>query len=89
MNLNYYFTFGQQYNGSNHPKYPNAHKDGWVRIIAQSEGIARNKAFELFGPAFGSSYPEDKFKKGYFPMGEIECFDVSHINPPDHDTQIQ
>lgn len=76
MKHNFYFTFGQQYNGYNHPLYPDAHRDGWVRIIAESEGKARDKAFELFGPHFATSYPEDHFEKGFFRMGEIECFEV-------------
>ena len=76
MKQNYYFTFGQQYRYGNHPRYAPAHADGWVRIVAETEKIAREKAFEIFGPHWATSYPDSHWNPAFFPLGEIDCIEA-------------
>jgi hypothetical protein len=77
MKTEHYFTFGQQYDGTNHPLYPKAHRDGWVTIVAENHQIAREKGWELFGSQFSTSYENDShWEPHWFPMGEIERFEV-------------
>lgn len=78
---NYYFTFGTNHSLGQHPNYPKAHHNGWVRIIASDYGKAREKAVEIFGTEngfikFSFQYKEAVFDKSYFPAGEIEVFEV-------------
>ena len=77
MKNEYYFTFGQQYDGTNHPLYPMAHRDGWVTIVADNHAKAREKGWELFGSQFSTSYEEGPhWEPKWFPIGEIERFEV-------------
>lgn len=73
---NFYFTFGQQYSHEPHPMYSKAHPDGWLRIIATDHWVARDKAFEILGPHFATSYSEKHWEPEWFPMGEIEAIEV-------------
>jgi hypothetical protein len=73
---NFYVTFGVQYAGGNHPVYPKADCNGWVRIVADDYEKARVKAFEMFGRCWSNIRTESDWKPEYFPMGEIECVEV-------------
>jgi hypothetical protein len=69
---NFYFTFGQKYADEKHPKYPNAHPNGWVRVEANSYAEARSFAvYSLFGEYFSNQYTEENWKPEFFPAGEI------------------
>jgi len=76
----FYFTFGQRYAREEHPSYPLAHPNGWVTIVAKDWETARRKAEELFTHdgqlLFSHDYDDSNFESEYFPMGEIERFEV-------------
>jgi hypothetical protein len=77
MKHNFYVTFGTQYpDRVIHPTYARAHRDGWVRIVADSYEQARMKAFDMFGQHFATIRTDYDWKPEYFPMGEIECVEV-------------
>jgi hypothetical protein len=40
----YYVTFGFQYPREPHPRFPEAHHDGWATIVAASASEARGIA---------------------------------------------
>lgn len=76
MKSNYYFTFGLKYRDEPHPLYSRARPDGWVRILATNEILARRRAFSLFGEHWAFCYPELDFEAHWFPAGEIESFET-------------
>lgn len=56
-----------------HPTFPAAHPDGWVRITAPSYDEARTYAFKTFGTQWAFLY-NDTFlvnTHGLYPMGEL------------------
>lgn len=79
---NFYFTFGQKCTHETHPNYPKAHPNGWVTIVADSYEAAREKSKDIFGLKggllqFAFQYDDSDFKPQYFPIGEIERFEVT------------
>lgn len=53
----WFVTFGQRYRTETHPVFADAHPDGWVTIVADSEEQARRVAFGLLGRQWAFLYP--------------------------------
>ena len=73
----FYLTFGQQYRREEHPSGHSVHPDGYVEILAHTEGAAREKAFATFGPHWFTVYSIvpglDYFPRGcLFTLQDIE-----------------
>lgn len=49
MTHEYRVTFGQQYAQDPHPRWPWAHPDGWVTVVAPNYEAARAAAFGMLG----------------------------------------
>lgn len=62
---NFYLTFGQ-----NHPL-----KDGYVRIKAESEKLARQKAIENYAQKWSGLYTDANWDPSYFPNGEVQVLE--------------
>ena len=67
----FYFTFGVQYSHEKHKHWKNVHPDGWLLVQAPDEDAARRVAHRFIGNVYAFSYPEDRFKREYHPLGEL------------------
>lgn len=67
----YFVTFGQRYRDEEHPKFEDAHPDGWVRVVAEDETAAREAAWMKFDQDYSMLYNEESFKPDSFPRGEL------------------
>lgn len=65
------FTFGVKYSHEPHPFWPGAHPDGWLTVLAVDEDEARTLVRPYIGNIYAFSYPLDRFKEEYHPMGEL------------------
>lgn len=78
--MQFYFTFGQQYSYTEHPKLKPeyAHPDGWVTVEAPDELAARLWFAKNFTNAWSSTYVGDDFfgSYDYYPRGELAKFTV-------------
>jgi hypothetical protein len=72
----FYVTFGQQYPREPHPTFPEAHRDGWATIVAESVAGAREIAVRELGRHWAFIYAEGEIDKSYYPAGELERFDA-------------
>ena len=73
MQHEYRVTFPQRFRRENHPRFIKAHPDGWVTIVASSEGLARDLAFHVFGEGWAFIYgPDDPGRptEELYPLGE-------------------
>lgn len=72
---NFYMTFGVQYPSEPHPYWSGADGAGWVRIVAESENMARQIAEQFFGMAWSRLYTEPFFdasdSRRFYRRGEI------------------
>lgn len=66
-------TFGQKYHREEHPKFPGAHPDGYVIIVADDAAAARGLAIAHFGTFWCDLYGPDTWAASahYFPRGEL------------------
>lgn len=64
----FYFTFG-----SNQGSDP----DGFIKITAPSELLARTAMWKLNGAKWAFCYTEETLKKEYFPRGEMAHFEFN------------
>lgn len=69
--MDVYITFGAQYSHEEHPKWPQAHPDGWLTIEAENEIQAREIAVALLGLQWSTSYTAETLEPRFFPRGEI------------------
>jgi hypothetical protein len=73
----FYVTFGLKYRDVRHPKFPAAHPDGWVEIIAEGEPQAWEAAERVFGTVapgvveIAFLYREDRWDPSFYPDGCI------------------
>lgn len=69
---NFYITFGQSH--AHHVNGYTFDKDSVAIIVAETENDARDRAFELFGPKWFTSYSEERWTPetaAYFPRGAV------------------
>ena len=81
-------TFGQQYRNEPHPRMAVAHPDGWVTIVASSEGLARDLAYHLLGTHWAFIYgPDDEGKPTLrkYPLGEVARINENDYQEEEHD----
>lgn len=74
----FYVTFGDQYpTREAHPTFPQAHRDGWLTVIAGDISVARAIAFERLGQKWSFIYAsdDDLWKPEFFPLGELDRFE--------------
>jgi hypothetical protein len=67
-------TFGQKYVLEPHPRFPEAHPDGWVTILVGGEDEARAIAFRELGRDWSGLYDADDIGHQMFPRGELAVF---------------
>jgi hypothetical protein len=80
--MKFYVTFGQRYAREEHPSFPEAHPDGWVEVIADTEYAARVLTKKRLGTAWSHMYTEKIWKKyeenensfARFPRGSLGTF---------------
>ena len=72
-----YITFGQKYRREPNPKFPDAHPDGWVEVIAPTYDKARSIAIENLGTSFACAWKEDEFMPELYPLGRLAIFGES------------
>lgn len=66
----WFVTFGSQYPREPHPTFEQAHRDGWVTVVAPDERAARRLTVELLGTAWSGIY-EEQPESWLFPLGEL------------------
>lgn len=71
-----FITFGQQYRREEHPTWPLAHPDGWLRVTAASYEQARQVAFAVTDGAHAFDYPAEHFDQALYSRGELHGIDV-------------
>jgi hypothetical protein len=67
----YYLTFGCRYAREEHPTFPDANPDGWVRVSAHDRVEARTFVFRTFGAWWSDLCSEETFDRSFYPRGEI------------------
>jgi hypothetical protein len=73
----WYVTFAQKWRRLTHPTYPDAHPDGYVRLVVEDEGQARWLVSQEFGGHFFALYRAQPNAEDY-PLGELG--EVAHPN---------
>jgi hypothetical protein len=64
-------TFGQRYAHEIHPRFGDAHPDGWVTVEAADYGQARARVIGWLGREWSWLYTADDFQPEFFPRGEL------------------
>lgn len=72
-------TFGQRYATEPHPRFPDAHPDGWVEIAARTRWDARSLALSTFGQYWCDIYHPDDFDPSYYPLGRLARLDATEV----------
>jgi hypothetical protein len=65
--------------------WASAHPDGWVTVVADDYGLAREWTIENFGTAWSDLYDADEHKSTdaeLYPLGELARFDASIVVLP-------
>lgn len=67
----FFVTFGMQYPREQHPSWPYAHHDGWLRVEAPSYDAARGLVVARLGTAWSMLYTASEHEPEYYPRGEL------------------
>ena len=69
----WFVTFGQRYAHETHPRFPEAHPDGWLVVEADDYDDAREITHGVLGPAWVFIVDLDDFdaSRSLYPRGEI------------------
>lgn len=82
----FFVTFGQKYREEPHPRFKDAHPDGWLRIVARTHFRARQIAFSILGQGWAGLYAAEDFHPGYYSRGELGVRDFSFVPSDDLET---
>ena len=81
----FYVTFGSQYPREGHPTWAGAHRDGWLRVVADDELAARLAVIEKLGRAWSSIYESlADMSVEYYPLGELGVLQDGQITNSDY-----
>jgi len=75
--LEYFITFGQQYDDLNHIHSRGGHRDGWCTIVAPNIELARTLAFSILGEEWCAIYSKNTFDSESYPKGELMRFTLT------------
>ncbi len=82
MKQNFYVTFGVLYAHEVHPKFAQAHPDGWLRVVAENEMEARLLVVDRIGHQWSFMYVAPDFMTTaakYFPRGELDVISSDEV----------
>lgn len=71
----YYVTFGDRERREEHPTFPPAHPDGWVKVTADSLRQANRAAYDAFGFRWSTIREPDELTPTFYPLGELGVLD--------------
>lgn len=78
----FHVTFGQQYRHEKHPRFPDAHPDGYVVIMAPDYEKAREMAFQYLGEFWAFIYEAKKHDTRPYPRGSLaRLYPTAVISP--------
>lgn len=73
----YYATFGERERTEEHPTFPPAHPDGWVKIINVTDlRLASRAAIDAFGFRWSVVRQANELDVKFFPRGELGVLDA-------------
>lgn len=71
----FYITFGDRERHEEHPTFPPAHPDGWVRVAAPDQAAAHKAAYDAFGFRWSFARQAHELEPRFHPRGELGVLD--------------
>jgi len=79
--MEYRITFGQRYPREPHPTFPQAHKDGYLTVVARDSEDARTQTNDALGPRWAAAYPPGFLDDHWVPLGELGRLENGVLTP--------